>query len=45
MFDDQPTGWPGRRPKGYLLTKLMSVEELVQEIERLTKVATQTAGH
>ena len=43
MFGDQPTGWPGRQPKGYLLTKLLSVEELVENIERLTKEATQTA--
>ena len=35
MFGDQPTGWQGRRPRGYPLTKTMSVEELVVLIESL----------
>lgn len=35
MFGKQPTGWPGRRPRGYLLTETMSAEELVMLIERL----------
>ena len=35
MFGDQPTGWPGRRPRGYHATETMSVEELVDKIELL----------
>ena len=35
LFGDQPTGWPGRRPRYYPLTETMSVEELVVLIERL----------
>ena len=35
LFGDQPTGWPGRRPRYYPLTEAMSVEELVVLIERL----------
>jgi hypothetical protein len=34
LFGDQPTGWPGRRPRGYPLTETMSVEELVMLIEK-----------
>lgn len=35
MFGDQLTGWPGRRPRGYPITELMSVEELMEEIGKL----------
>ena len=35
MFGNQPTGWPGRRPKDYPLTETMSAQELVALIERL----------
>ena len=35
LFGDQPTGWPGRRPRGYPITETMSAEELVALIERL----------
>lgn len=35
MFGDQPSGWPGRRPKDYPLTETMSVEELVILIEEV----------
>ena len=35
MFGDQPTRWPGRRPRGCPITQSMPVEELVLLIERL----------
>ena len=35
LFGPEPTGWPGRKPRGYPLTEKMSVEELVVLIERL----------
>jgi hypothetical protein len=35
LFGPEPTGWPGRRPRSYPLTEVMSVEELVALIERL----------
>ena len=34
MFGDQPTGWPGRRPRDYPATETMSVEELVEMIDK-----------
>ena len=34
LFGDQPTGWPGRRPRYYPLTETMSAEELVALIEQ-----------
>ena len=35
LFGSEPTGWPGRRPRGYHATETMSVEELVDKIELL----------
>ena len=35
MFGDQPLGWAGRRPRNYPATELMSVEEMILEIENL----------
>ena len=34
LFGDQPTGWPGRRPKNYPCTDHLTVPELVAAIER-----------
>ena len=36
LFGNQPTGWPGRRPREYPATELMSVEELVEMVEKLS---------
>ena len=33
LFGPEPTGWAGRRPRGYPLTETMSTEELVVLIE------------
>ena len=35
LFGPEPTGWAGRRPRGYPSTETMSAEELVALIERL----------
>ena len=35
LFGDQPTGWAGRKPRGYPHTESMSVEELIEQIESL----------
>ena len=35
LFGPEPTGWPGRKPRGYPLTETLSIEELVVLIERL----------
>jgi hypothetical protein len=35
MFGDQLTGWPGRRPRDYPATELMSAEELMVLIKGL----------
>ena len=35
LFGDQPTGWPGRRPRYYPLTETMSIAELIEQLERL----------
>jgi hypothetical protein len=34
LFGPKPTGWPGRKPRGYPLTETMSVEALVAYIDK-----------
>jgi hypothetical protein len=34
-FGLEPTGWAGRKPRGYPLTDTMSAEELIEQIESL----------
>ena len=36
LFGPQPNGFPGRRPRDYPATELMSVEELVEMVEKLS---------
>lgn len=35
MFGDKPTGWAGRKPRGYTVTEKLSMDDVVTRIEKL----------